>query len=104
MMKLFNAPHARSLASHIALEEAAATYTTVRVDFAEGEQREPEYLAINLQGRVPACREAGKSQTTSRRRPHRLRATLQHRLLAVAAGTTARSAASAGSWQPFPIG
>ncbi len=38
----------------IALEEAGAPYTLARVDFAAGQQRTPEYLAINPKGRVPA--------------------------------------------------
>ena len=54
MLKLFYSPHACSLASHIALEEAGAAYTAVRVDFANNEQRRPEYLAVNPKGRVPA--------------------------------------------------
>lgn len=54
MIKLFYAPHACSLASHITLEEAGVPYTAVRVDFAKSEQRQPEYLAINPKGRVPA--------------------------------------------------
>jgi len=54
MLKLFYAPHTCSLASHIALEEAAAAYTTVRVDFSVNEQCSPEYLHINPKGRVPA--------------------------------------------------
>ena len=54
MLKLFYAPGACSLAPHIALEEAGADYEAVRVNFAEGEQRKPEYHAINPTGRVPA--------------------------------------------------
>jgi glutathione S-transferase len=54
MLKLFYAPGTCALASHIALEEAGATYETVRVDFANGEQHKPDYLAINPKGRVPA--------------------------------------------------
>ena len=54
MIKLFYAPHTCSLASHIALEDAAAEYSTVRIDFASEQQRAPEYLAINPKGRVPA--------------------------------------------------
>lgn len=54
MIKLFYSPGACSLASHIALEEAGAEYEAVRVDTAAGEQRKPEYLAINPKGRVPA--------------------------------------------------
>ena len=54
MIKLFYAANTCSLASHIALEEAAAPYTTVRLSFADNQQRGPEYLAINPKGRVPA--------------------------------------------------
>ena len=54
MITLFYAPHTCSLASHIALENAAADYATVRISFADDEQRKPEYLAVNPKGRVPA--------------------------------------------------
>jgi len=54
MIKLFYAVNTCSLASHIALEEAGAEYSTVRISFATSEQRSPEYLAINPKGRVPA--------------------------------------------------
>jgi glutathione S-transferase len=54
MLKLFWAPKTCALASHIALEEAGASYTLARVDFRANEQRNPPYLAINPKGRVPA--------------------------------------------------
>src|SRR4051794_28239106 len=54
MLKLYYAPHTCALASHIALEEAGAEYSTVRIDFAREEQRSPKYLAVNPKGRVPA--------------------------------------------------
>lgn len=54
MLKLFFAPNTCALASHIALEEAGASFETVRIDFATGEQRKPEYLAVNPKARVPA--------------------------------------------------
>ena len=54
MIKLFYAPHTCSLATHIALEDAAAEYATVRINFADDEQRKPAYLAVNPKGRVPA--------------------------------------------------
>ncbi len=43
-----------ALASHILLEHVGAPYEGVRVDFATGGQRSPEYLKVNPKGRVPA--------------------------------------------------
>jgi glutathione S-transferase len=54
MLKLFYAAHTCSLATHIALEEAGADYSTVRIDFATTQQQSPEYLEINPKARVPA--------------------------------------------------
>jgi hypothetical protein len=54
MLKLFYAPHTCALASHIALDDAGAEYSTVRINFAAKDQRKPEYLAIDPKGRVPA--------------------------------------------------
>lgn len=54
MLKLFYAVGSCALASQIALEEAGAEYEAVRLDFAAGDQRKPEYLKINPKGRVPA--------------------------------------------------
>jgi glutathione S-transferase len=54
MMKLYYAAHTCALASHIALEDAGAEYSIVRISFAAEEQRKPEYLAINPKARVPA--------------------------------------------------
>lgn len=54
MIKLYYAVNTCALASHIALAEAGAEYSTVRIDFAANQQRSPEYLSINPKGRVPA--------------------------------------------------
>lgn len=43
-----------SLAPHIALEEAGATFSPILVHFSSSEQRSPAYLKINPKGRVPA--------------------------------------------------
>ena len=43
-----------AVAVRIALEEANAPYQLERLDFANQQQRSPEYLAINPKGRVPA--------------------------------------------------
>ena len=54
MLKLYYAPATCALASHIALAEAGADYTTERIDFKTNQQNSPEYLAINPKGRVPS--------------------------------------------------
>ncbi len=54
MYKLYYAPGTCALASHIALEEAGADYTALRLDFKANQQNSPDYLAINPKGRVPA--------------------------------------------------
>ena len=53
MFKLYYAPGTCALASHIALEEAGASYTTERLDFKSNQQSSPEYLKLNPKGRVP---------------------------------------------------
>jgi glutathione S-transferase len=54
MFKLYYAPGTCALASHIALAEAGAPYTTEKVDFKTNQQNSPEYLGINPKGRVPS--------------------------------------------------
>lgn len=54
MLKLYYAPGTCALASHIALEEVGADYTTERLDFKANQQNSPGYLAINPKGRVPS--------------------------------------------------
>jgi glutathione S-transferase len=54
MLKLFHAWGSCSLASLIALEEAGAPYEIVLMDTKTGDQRRPDYLAVNPKGRVPA--------------------------------------------------
>lgn len=52
-LKLYLAPGSCSIASQIALEEAGANYERTAVLLAKGEQREPEFQAINPHGRIP---------------------------------------------------
>lgn len=54
MLVLYYAPGACSLVAHCALEEAGLTFETRRLDLMAGDQRTPEYLALNPKGRVPA--------------------------------------------------
>lgn len=54
MLTLYTATGTCALASHIALEDAGADYRIVRLGFASGDQRKPDYLAVNPKGRVPS--------------------------------------------------
>lgn len=54
MLKLFISPGACAMASHAALEEAGADYETQVINLRAGEQKQPEFLAINPVGSTPA--------------------------------------------------
>jgi glutathione S-transferase len=53
-LTLYHSPDSCARAAHLALEEAGANYEAVKMSLAAGDQRKPEYLAINPKGRVPA--------------------------------------------------
>mgnify|MGYP006184189041 FL=1 len=52
-LKLFYAPGACSFVPHAMLELAGAPFEPVAVKLHKGEQRAPEYLALNPRGQVP---------------------------------------------------
>lgn len=52
-LKLFYAPGACSFVPHAALELAGAAFEPMLVKLHKGEQRSPEYLAMNPRGQVP---------------------------------------------------
>lgn len=54
MLTLYFAAGTCAGASLIALEESGLAFEGRRIDTAKGEQRSPEYLAINPKGRVPS--------------------------------------------------
>ena len=54
VIKLFHAPGACSRVTMTALEEAGAVFEDVMVNILAGDQKKPEYLAINPKGKVPA--------------------------------------------------
>ena len=54
MLKLYISPGACATASHIALEEAGADFQTQVIDLKSGQQKTPEYLAVNPAGVTPA--------------------------------------------------
>jgi glutathione S-transferase len=54
VIELYTAPTPNGRKVSIALEEMALPYTVHAVDLAAGEQKTPEFLAINPNGRIPA--------------------------------------------------
>lgn len=54
MLTLYYSPNACSMASHVALEEAGATFETKNVNIFAGEQFELEFRRINPRAKVPA--------------------------------------------------
>ena len=53
MLTLYFAPGASSMAPHIALHEVGVPFERRPVSFARKENRDPAYLAINPEGKVP---------------------------------------------------
>ena len=53
MMKLYYSPQSRAARPRWLLEEIGAPYELVRLNLAAGEQRKPQYLAVNPNGTVP---------------------------------------------------
>lgn len=63
-MKLFFAPGACSIGIRFLLEEIGKPFDTVRLDFREGDQFKPEYVAINPKSKVPALQREDGSVLT----------------------------------------
>lgn len=55
-LTFYHVPRTRSTGVLLLLEELAAPYTLHLLDMKAGEQRQPEYLAVNPMGKVPAIR------------------------------------------------
>ena len=52
----FHSPNTRSTGARILLEELGADYDLHVLNMKSGDQRKPEYLAVNPMGKVPAIR------------------------------------------------
>ncbi|MFP5325790.1 MAG: glutathione S-transferase N-terminal domain-containing protein, partial [Gammaproteobacteria bacterium] len=59
-LKLFYAPGACSFVPHAMLELAGAPFEPMMVKLHKGEQKSPEYLALNPKGQVPVLVADGK--------------------------------------------
>ena len=60
MMKLYDFPRSpRVRKVRIVLAEKGLQYEKVTIDLTKGEQKTPEYLAINPYGKVPALQDNG---------------------------------------------
>jgi glutathione S-transferase len=57
---LYYMPGTASTAVHWMLLEIGVPFDLRKVDFAQGAQRSPEYLALNPQGRVPTLLISGR--------------------------------------------
>jgi glutathione S-transferase len=60
-MKLYYNPQSRAVIAKWMLDECAAQYEIVPIDFAKGEHKAPEFLKINPSGKLPAL-EDGESK------------------------------------------
>lgn len=56
---LFHAPNSRATTTLVLLDELGASYQLRSFDLNAGEQRGPEYLAVNPMGKVPAVTHDG---------------------------------------------
>lgn len=63
MLTLYFAPGSSSMAVHIALHEIGAPFDARPLSFAKREQRAPDYLALNPEGKVPTLLVDGRPLT-----------------------------------------
>src|SRR5690242_4689948 len=63
MLTLFFAPGSSSMAPHIGLHEVGALFEPRPLSFWRNENRTPEYLALNSEGKVPTLLIEGRPLT-----------------------------------------
>lgn len=63
MLTLYFAPGSSSMAVHIALHEIGVAFESKPLSFARMEQRSPEFLALNPEGKVPTLLIDGRPLT-----------------------------------------
>jgi glutathione S-transferase len=63
MLTLYFAPGSSSMAPHIALHEIGLDFDSRPLSFARGQHRDPAYLALNPEGKVPTLLIEGRPLT-----------------------------------------
>jgi glutathione S-transferase len=63
MLTLYFSPGSSSMAAHIALHEIGVPFEAKPLSFSRKEQRSPEYLALNPEGKVPTLLVDGRPLT-----------------------------------------
>jgi len=63
MLTLYFSPGSSSMAVHVALHEIGVDFERRLVSLAKGEQHHPEYLAVNLEAKVPTLLIDGRALT-----------------------------------------
>src|SRR5580700_700900 len=63
MLTLYMSPGSSSMAPHIAMHEIGVPFEARWISFGKQEQRTPEYLALNPEGKVPALIVGGRALT-----------------------------------------
>jgi len=63
MLTLYFTPGSSSMAPHIALHEIGVPFEAKHVAMVEGKHRTPEYLALNLEGKLPTLLIDGRPLT-----------------------------------------
>ena len=64
-VKLYQFDVSRSMRGHWVLREVGAEYESITINLVEGEQRSPEFLAINPYGKLPVLEDEGNTITES---------------------------------------
>ena len=57
MIKLYGVPGSRAMRSLWMLEELGVPYENIKINFATGDTRKPDYLKINPNGHIPALQD-----------------------------------------------
>ncbi len=87
MLTLYGSPGSRSTRVAWALEEASAEYDFILIDLKQGEQKNPEFLKLNPNGKLPVLVDGELVLSESGRYLHLYRRAFSRFRLGTAFGT-----------------